>query len=65
MSVTQQKSDLRQKIHAEIEQYLVKHPSAAHNVAIGAVHKLSSMMTLRELQEWYAKLLAKTEEAQP
>ena len=59
MSVTQQKSDLRQIIHGRIEQHLTEHPEAAHTTAMGAIRRLSATMTLAELEQWHTALFAK------
>ena len=59
MSVTQQKSDLRQIIHRKVEQYLSEHPDIAIATAMGAIRRLSATMTLAELEQWHTALFAK------
>lgn len=56
MSINQQKSDLRQIIHRKIEKHLNEHPDTAHDTAMGAISRLSAMMTLKELQAWHLAL---------
>jgi len=62
MSITQQKSDLRAIIHRKVEQYLTAHPDAAHDVAMGATHRLSARMTLKELRDWHTALFVRMPE---
>ncbi len=52
-SVTQQKSELRDKIHDIISRELDTDPSMAMVIAIGAIAKLSAKMTLKELKAWH------------
>ena len=66
MNVAQQKSDLRQTIHRRIALYLNEHSDDAHDVAMGAIRKLSATMTLAELRAWNSALSARVEqEPQP
>lgn len=55
-SVTQQKSDLRQIIHNKVEKYLDENPGSARDTAMGAIRRLSSKMTLKELKQWHRAL---------
>ena len=65
MSVTQQKADLRQIIHQHIGQYLNEHPDHAHDVAMGAIQRLSGKMTLAELEQWHTALFAEVPGQEP
>ena len=56
MSVTQRKSDLRDIIHRMIEAHLNEHPDSAHDVAMGAIRRLSATMTLGKLEDWHTAL---------
>ena len=56
MSITQQKSDLRAIIHRMVERRLEEKPEQAHDIAMGAVRRLSATMTLRELEKWHNAL---------
>jgi hypothetical protein len=56
MSVTQQKSDLREIIHSKIEKRLTEHPEEAQTVALAAVSRLCDRMTLEELRNWHTAL---------
>ena len=58
MSITQQKSDLRAIIHNTIEQHLKERPDEAHDIAMGAVRRLSKTMTLNDLRAWHRALYA-------
>jgi len=58
-SVTTQKTDLRLIIHRKVERSLIEHPESAHDVAMGAVRRLSAKMTLRELKQWHQALFAR------
>lgn len=56
MSITQQKSDLREIIHRRIADYIGINPEEASNIAMGAIRRLSAKMTLKELQKWNTAL---------
>ena len=62
MSVTQQKSDLREIIHRKVAQYLIEHPEEAQSVALAAVSRLSAKMTLKELKDWHTALFVRIPE---
>ena len=65
MSVTQQKSDLRQIIHRKVEQHLNEHPETAIVTAMGAIRRLSAKMTLAELEQWHTALFAEVQGQEP
>lgn len=56
MSITQRKSNLRGIIHKKVAAYLAEHPEEAAGVAMGAIRRLSSKMTLAELEQWHTVL---------
>jgi hypothetical protein len=59
MSVTQQKADLREIIHREVERRIAENPEQAPEIAMGAVRWSSGKMTLRELREWHFDLFGR------
>jgi hypothetical protein len=59
MSVTQQKADLREIIHREVERRIAENPERAPEIAMGAVRRLSGKMTLKELEQWHFSLFGR------
>lgn len=51
-SIAEQKQDLREIIHRRVFQSMKDKPETIHDVAIGAIRRLTKRMTLAELRAW-------------
>lgn len=58
-SISQQKADSRQTVYQEIRVYLEENPNKSVTMAMCGVWMLGEMMTLKELQQWFANMKEK------